>query len=219
MGLLLAGLTVLVIGDSHMTQDYLISTLHDDLMQQGARVYSYGACGSAAGDWMKSVRPPCGSAFRLDTGRIRNRTGEAGATRPLSDMIREYRPDLLVVINGDDMAGYKSPAIPKQWAWREVSSLTQGIRESGVSCMWVGPAWGREGGRFGKTYARVKEMSDYLSGIVAPCVYVSSLEMSRPGEWRSSDGMHFMHQGYQAWGDAIAGKIVSALQTKAKPGL
>jgi hypothetical protein len=29
-----------------MTQNYLISTLHDSLMQQGARVYSYGASGS-----------------------------------------------------------------------------------------------------------------------------------------------------------------------------
>jgi len=35
--LLLAGLTVLVIGDSHLASDgYLISTLHDGLMQQGA---------------------------------------------------------------------------------------------------------------------------------------------------------------------------------------
>lgn len=219
MSLLLAGLTVLVIGDSHMTQDYLIATLHDNLLQQGAHVYSYGACGTVAGDWVKRVVPPCGSAFRLDQGKIRNRTGEAGTTLPLPDMVKAYHPDLLVVINGDDMAAYRSRSLPKQWVWSEVAALTRGIKASGVRCVWVGPAWGQEGGRFDKTYLRVREMSDYLAGIVSPCVDVDSLEMSRPGEWPTSDGVHFKSAGYQAWGDAIAGHVVSALHSgDATPG-
>ena len=41
MNALLAGLTILVIGDSHMvTSGYLITTLHDDLLAQGATVDS-----------------------------------------------------------------------------------------------------------------------------------------------------------------------------------
>jgi hypothetical protein len=210
MSLLLSGLTVLVLGDSHMTQDYLISTLHDDLMAQGARVYTYGACGSPAGDWMKKARPSCGSAFRLDKASIRNRVSEAGSTRPLPEMVKEYHPDLIVVVNGDDMAAYKSAEIPKTWVWKEVSALTQGIKSSGTSCVWVGPAWGSEGGMFGKTFARAKQMSDYLADIVTPCVYISSLDMSKPGEWRTADGVHFMHEGYQAWGDAITKVLVSS---------
>ncbi len=220
VSLLLAGMTVLMIGDSHMTQNYLISTLHDDLMRQGAKVYSYGACGSPSGDWMKSVHPFCGSAFRLDNAHIRNRASEAGSTRPLPDMVNEYHPDLIVVVNGDDMAAYKSHAFPKTWVWDQVSSLTRGIKASGVSCVWVGPAWGSEGGSFGKTYARVKEMSNYLAEIVAPCVYLNSLKMSKPGEWRTEDGVHFMPEGYQAWGDAIASEIVSSdimQKIRAKP--
>ena len=53
MSALLAGLAVLIIGDSHMvTRDYLITTLHDDLVAEGASVDSYGMCGANAGDWV-----------------------------------------------------------------------------------------------------------------------------------------------------------------------
>jgi hypothetical protein len=116
VSLLLAGLTVLVIGDSHLaTNGYLITTLHDDLMQQGAHVYSYGACGSPSGAWMKTTQPPCGSAFRLDTGPVRVRAGEAASIRALPDLVKAHHPDLIVVVNGDTMAGYKSAALPKPW--------------------------------------------------------------------------------------------------------
>lgn len=210
MSLLLAGLTVVVLGDSHMTQDHLIVTLHDSLMQQGAKVYSFGACGSPSADWMAKVQPPCGSAFRLDKGNVRNRVSEAGSTRPLPELVKEYHPDLIVVVNGDDMAGYKSPAIAKTWVWNQVNTLVAGVKSSGVSCVWVGPPWGSEGGSFGKTYSRVKEMSDYMADIVSPCIYLSSLKMSKPGEWKSEDGVHFMSAGYQAWGNAITSEIVSS---------
>lgn len=210
MSMLLAGLTVLIIGDSHMTQDHLIATLHDDLMQQGAKVYSFGACGASVGDWMKAVKPPCGSSFRLDTARTRDRVGEAAVTRPLPDMVKEFHPDLIVVIAGDTMADYKNPVMPKKWIWGEVSSLTRGIKNSGAACVWVGPAWGSEGGVFGKTFVRVKDMSDYLSDIVSPCIYINSLKMSKPGEWAAEDGVHFSAAGYQAWGSAITTQIISS---------
>ncbi len=213
MSLLLAGLTVLVIGDSHLsTPDYLITTLHDGLMQQGAKVYSYGACGTPASAWMKRVQPPCGSAFRLDNGPVRKRDGEAASTKPLSELVNEHHPDLIVVVNGDTMAGYKSTALPKSWIWEQVSVLTKGIKASGASCVWVGPAWGSEGGKYGKNFSRVKETSDYLADIVAPCTYVNSLKMSAPGEWSTipGDGQHFTDEGYRAWGNAITSEIVAS---------
>lgn len=213
MSLLLAGLTVLIIGDSHMaTQGYLITTLHDDLMQQGAKVYSYGACGTPSGAWMQTVQPPCGSAFRLDDGPVRMRASEAGFTKPLPDLVKLYHPDLIVVVNGDTMAAYKNPTMPKSWIWGEVHTLTKGIAASGASCVWVGPAWGSEGGKYGKTFARTREMSDYLAEIVSPCIYINSLNMEKPGEWATipGDGQHYLDSGYQAWGNAITKQIVSS---------
>ena len=53
MSALLAGMAILVIGDSHMvTNGYLITTLHDKLVEQGATVDTYGMCGANAGDWV-----------------------------------------------------------------------------------------------------------------------------------------------------------------------
>lgn len=213
MSLVLAGLTVLMIGDSHMaSKGYLISTLHDELMQQGAKVYSFGACGSPAGDWMKALRPPCGSAFRLNDGPLRIRASEAASTTPLPELVQTYHPDLIVVINGDTMAAYKSASLPRPWIAKEVGSLTSAIKSSGAACVWVGPAWGNEGGKNGKNFPRVKEMSEFLSDNVAPCTYIDSLKMSKPGAWGTlpDDGQHFTAEGYQAWGSAIAQQIVTS---------
>lgn len=222
MSLLLAGLTILVIGDSHLAyKGYLITTLHDELMRQGARVYSYGVCGAKSSELMKGMKNPyCGFAFRLDDGRVRQRPSDAGPTMPLPELVREYQPDLIVVINSDTMAGYQYPALKKTWIWDEVTTLTKGIKASGAGCVWVGPPWGSEGGKYNKTLARVKEMSDYLSDIVAPCIYLSSLNMSKPGEWSTTDGMHFTTAGYRGWGSAIANGIVSSdiLQKIRHPG-
>jgi len=102
--------------------------------------------------------------------------------------------------------------MPRPWIRDEVSSLTRGIKASGAKCVWVGPAWGSEGGKYGKTFARTKEVSDYLADIVSPCVYISSLNMEKPGEWATlpGDGQHYMNAGYQAWGNAITQQIISS---------
>lgn len=220
--MLLAGLTVLVIGDSHMTAtDYLITTLPDGLRDQGAVVYAYGTCGTPAGDWMKIARAKCGSsggtAERGDGGVVRERRAEAAIMKPLPELVAKHHPDLIVVVNGDTMAGYDRPVLPKAWVRDQVKILTDGIKATGLKCIWVGPAWGTEGGDNGKSYPRAKEISDFLADNVAPCIYISSLKMSKPGEWAPIqhgaghfDGQHFMKEGYQAWGRAITNEIVSS---------
>lgn len=207
---LLAGLTILVVGDSHLASSgYLITTLHDDLMDRGAVVYSYGACGLSSAAWVKETRSPCGSAQRLGDGKFIKDKDEAAVTRPLGDLVATHHPDLVVVVNGDTMAAYDNPVLPKTWIWKEVSTLTKDIKKIGVRCVWVGPAWGSENGQYGKTFARVKDMSGYLSGLVAPCTYIDSLTMSKPGEWRTVDGQHLTSSGYFSWGKAI-GDAISA---------
>ncbi|MFC7555002.1 hypothetical protein ACFQU7_26375 [Pseudoroseomonas wenyumeiae] len=43
----LMGLSLLILGDSHFgMQNYLITTLQDELIRRGAKVASYSACGS-----------------------------------------------------------------------------------------------------------------------------------------------------------------------------
>lgn len=50
----LAGLSILMIGDSHLASSaYLITTLHDSRTGQGAAVHSIGGCGVTASHWTK----------------------------------------------------------------------------------------------------------------------------------------------------------------------
>ena len=73
------GLSILVIGDSHLaTPGYLISTLQDDLIQKGAKVQSFGICGIQPADWVNGAAGNCGGAHpagRADGGGDKTRPG------------------------------------------------------------------------------------------------------------------------------------------------
>ncbi len=209
MSMLLIGLTILVLGESHMSlNDQLISTLPDDLVQQGAKVFSYGACGASAGDWLKAKAVPCG-AIRVDVGPVRVRPGDIASTQPVGNLIDKHHPDLIVVVIGDTMASYGTTPMPKSWIWQGVSSLTREIKAHGTRCVWVGPAWGEDGGKYKKTNERAKEFSDYMSTLVAPCTYVDSLNFSKIGDWKTKDGQHFDKAGYEGWAKGITDAITS----------
>jgi lysophospholipase L1-like esterase len=115
------------------------------------------------------------------------------------------QPNLIVVELGENLGKYGvSPDLPRDWINSEVGQLMQPIRASKLPCIWVGPPWGNENGPWKKTFARVKELSDYLSHIVAPCQYVDSLTFSRPGEWPTLDGVHLTPASTRIWdGDII----------------
>jgi len=196
----LVGLTLLVIGESHMTQ--LMEPLNANLVRQGANVHSIGACGANAADWLTTKQVECGAE---QTNNERSRVkGHDATTTPVADLITTYKPDLIVIIIADTMAAYDKPAFPKAWAWQNVTSLTRAIAATGTQCAWVGPAWGKEGGLYNKTDARVQLLSQFLSVNVAPCTYIDSLKFSAPGQWVTTDGQHFTAAGYQAWGNAIS---------------
>lgn len=199
----LAGLTILMIGDSHLTTpNYLIESLHMNLVRAGAQVHTLGVCGTNAADWLKTVPGTCGSAERVGDGQVKL-LGRTAPTTPIAELLAKDKPDLLIVVMGDAMAGYDKAVFPKAWIWQQVTALTKAVSKTQTACAWVGPAWGTEGGKYEKTYARVKQVSSFLKNNVAPCDYIDSLTLSKPGEWATTDGQHFTASGYQAWGDAI----------------
>ena len=65
----IAGLTMLVLGESHMSfPDSLLNPLQDNLTKQGAVVHSIGACGAGAADWVVPKKVECGGE-RTPTGK------------------------------------------------------------------------------------------------------------------------------------------------------
>ncbi len=212
----LAGLSILVVGDSHLRdQNYLLGSLHDQLMSRGAKVHTLGVCGSTPGDWVTSKTRDCGGAERINDKPTVFAEGDT-ATKPVKHLIQAEKPDLVVVIMGDTIGGYKQAAFPRAWAWQQVTSLAKEIGSTGVACTWVGPAWGSEGGKYGKTFERVRTTSDFLASNVAPCTYVDSLKFSKPGQWRTIDGQHFTTSGYKEWGQAIADAVSASAGKKVK---
>ena len=208
MNALLAGLAILVIGDSHMvSRDYLISTLHDDLLAQGATVDSYGMCGANAGDWVFPATVTCGRAERHGKAApIIDRDPKA-PTYQISQLIEKHKPNLILIEMGDTMAGYGQSAFPQGWIYEQVRALTGRIKTANIACAWVGPPWGNEGSSYHKTFARVKEMSQFLATAVAPCRFIDSTAFSQPGQWPTIDGQHLTASGYKEWGKDIADAV------------
>lgn len=202
----LAGLVILVIGDSHnAAKDFLLSSLHEALVNQGAVVDSYGVCGSQPHDWVKETELPCGRAERHNMDEPIIDKGPKVKTWSLESLIRKHHPNLLIVELGDNMGGYGvTPTLAKDWIAFEVQEMLKPIEARKLRCVWVGPPWGTEGGASNKTFARVRELSDYLSQIVYPCRYIDSLRFSQPGQWATFDGEHLTPDSYRIWGADIA---------------
>ncbi|MPS30443.1 MAG: SGNH/GDSL hydrolase family protein [Alcaligenaceae bacterium] len=216
---LIAGLTILIIGDSHLaTPSYLIGSLHDGLLRQGAKsVHTIGVCGSTPAEWLTATPGSCGGAERIGSAKAVVQ-GKAATTVPISTLIAKEKPDLVVLVFGDTMAAYTQPDFPKTWAWQQTTSLVKAISSTNTKCAWVGPAWGSEGGKYGKTYPRVQLMSKFLEANVPPCQYIDSLKFAKPGQWATMDGQHFTQAGYNAWGAAITQALANAPATKGATG-
>jgi hypothetical protein len=221
MNALLAGLTILIIGDSHMvTRDYLITTLHDDLLAQGAQVDTFGMCGANAGDWVYPTTVSCGKAERIGKAAPQINRLPGSPTYQIDAVIDRVHPNLVLVEMGDTMAGYGQKAFPQAWVYQQVHALTSRIAAKDIPCVWVGPPWGSEGTTYHKTFDRVKEMSEFLSTAVAPCKFIDSTQFSKPGEWPTIDGQHLTNSGYKAWGSDIAAaldQMVPQMQLARKP--
>ncbi|MFC4279100.1 SGNH/GDSL hydrolase family protein [Achromobacter aloeverae] len=204
----LAGLTILVVGDSHLGYPgYLIDTLQDNLLANGAKqVHTVGVCGSTPADWLTATPGTCGGAERIGKSPMVRK--ETISTTPISQLLATDKPDLVIVVMGDTMGGYGKDVFPKTWAWQQTTGLTKAIAANKTACVWVGPPWGSPGGKYNKTFGRVQQVSSFLATNVAPCEYIDTTKMSKPGEWGSTDGQHLTTTAYKAWGKDISDALV-----------
>jgi hypothetical protein len=208
MNMALAGLVVLVIGDSHMAgPNYLISSLHDSLLAEGASVHSYGMCGASADAWLQKTTVSCGRAERHDKAGPIADTGKQDYTWTINELIAKHHPNLVIVEAADAMGGYGSPQLPKAWIYEQTHALAGRINASGAGCIWVGPVYGEVNSPYHKANDRVQELSQFLSQSVSPCRYVDSTRFAQPGQWPTTDGQHLTTTGYKSWGQDIANAV------------
>ncbi|HEY0294496.1 MAG TPA: SGNH/GDSL hydrolase family protein [Bordetella sp.] len=197
----LVGLSLLVIGESHITYN-LREPLMQALLAQGAKhVHAVGACGASPDRWLTKNPVDCG-ADQVDNKPAVVLKRDAFTT-PITDLINADKPDLVVVIIGDTMGSYDKPTFAKTWAWQGTTGLTKAIASTNTACVWVGPGWGTESGSFAKNFNRVKELNAFLAANVEPCSYIDSTTFSKPGAWPTVDGEHYTQAGYAAWSKGI----------------
>jgi hypothetical protein len=210
----LAGLAILVLGDSHMAgPSYLISSLHEALEAQGANVDSFGMCGANADAWLEKTTVACGKAERHGNQPTEATNGKQEYTWQINDLLNKYHPNLVIVEAADAMAGYGSPQMPKAWIYDQTHLLATRIKAANAACVWVGPVYGDVNSPYHKADDRVRELSQFLSQSVAPCVYIDSLKfVTNPRQWPTTDGQHLTTDGYRAWGADIANEVVKLKQ-------
>ena len=200
----LAGLVILVIGDSQMMS--MLPNLHNQLEEDGAIVYSYAVCGSTAGDWTAPGVASCGTLERQDKAPpVLDQ--KPHPTWNIGNLVAQHHPNLILVELGDTMAGYGGKMEPG-WIHEQVAGLTAKIAAAQVSCVWVGPTWGKDQGPYRRSDAEVQAMAHLLSTAVSPCRYIDSTAFARPGEWPTKDGTHLLPDGYRKWATDLTNVIV-----------
>jgi hypothetical protein len=209
MNMALAGLTMLVIGDSHIAAiGYFNNQLHNELVAQGAAVHTFGVCDSAPVDWVIPGPIVCGRGERHNLSPATIGYGNSARGWALASLIAKYNPNIVVIELGDNMAGYGvTPNLPRDVIASQVHDLLRPVAARNLPCIWIGPPWGTEGGPYKKTNARVRELSDYLSQIVSPCHYIDSLAFAQPGQWSTQDGVHLTNHSTDAWDNDIVNSL------------
>jgi hypothetical protein len=195
----LAGLVIMVIGDSQMKG--LIYDLHDQLENNGASVHSYMMCGATAQDWLSRSTVSCGRGERHEHGAavINN---QQLPTYSLPELIEKNHPNVIVVELGERLEPDHT------WVKQEVHTLAARIAANHISCVWVGPTWGQNKPPYATTDAGIRDVSQLLAGSVTPCSFLDSTTLARPGELQTVDGTHLLPDGYRRWSKLITDDIV-----------
>jgi len=62
---------------------------------------------------MVKTQSSCGGAERIKDGRVEVKSGQDAMTRPFNELVKTYKPNLVVVVNADTMASYNQPELQK----------------------------------------------------------------------------------------------------------
>ncbi len=210
--LLMAGLSVLILGDSHMAHPHRLSEpLYETMTKEGASVYIEAACGNNASSYIEGGEPTNCSVEATPKQKPTFKLVPNGKpSESIQALLAKYHPNLVVIILGDAMGGYTNDdaTFPRSWIWDQASTIAEQIKSGGASCIWVGPPYGQDKSIFPKTPHKVERLDALLKNVVTPCYYVTSLMMGKPGEFQTEDGAHFTavngrSPGYDHWSKYI----------------
>lgn len=205
----LAGLTFLIVGDSHVSAPgSLATTLHDALAAEGAAVHTAGVCAAAPSHFLRGRSTTCGRVLRGPDGRL---SLKVKAKAPvLDDLLADHTPDHVIFVFGDNMGGYRMKKLPRSFIEAEVTAIVAAL-PAGTGCSWMGPPWGEEGTSYRKTHSRAAELNAVLRDLSAPCHYIDVQAATATDAIDTVDGLHPRADGYRLWAQVAATALVQAL--------
>lgn len=204
--LLKPGTKVLHIGDSHTAGIY--GTEMDKLMRDtGAKVQTYGVSGSSPSWWWNGTTTKSGYFGRDEEGNTDRPANwrTPRQTPNLEKLIREQRPEVLVVSLGANMTGQSAAKIEA-----DARKLLEIAKAAGTKIVWVGPPNGRDS----PTRVRQKETVCNVISRVVQEYGGKFIDSRQHTAYPSSggDGVHFWGSEGKAKAENWANKVMDGIQ-------
>jgi len=174
-----AAANILFIGDSHAVSPFGWKV--DELLRTvpGAKVGTYGSCGSIFRWWETGKVTPCGYYFRDIAGNTAK--GETAPTPIFDDLMRDIKPALVVVELGANYADIPSD----DFIVNDMKKLVKKISDSGASCFWITMPDARSGR---EKIPRVLQLT--YKAVTPFCTYFDSTLVTKYPA-KGGDGVHY----------------------------
>lgn len=203
------GQRVLHIGDSHTVGIYG-STIDAAMRETGAQIRTYGVAGSSPSWWYQGTVTKCGYYGRDEKGKV-DRPADwrtPRATPSLPDLIKEYKPTVLVVSLGANLFGASEATVK-----RETQRIIDTAKQAGCTLVWVGPPRAREDV---KTIAAQDRLCETIKATVGTQgTFVDSRPFTKYPSG-GGDGLHYWGTEGSKTAKAWAGNVLETIQTSGK---
>lgn len=191
--------TILFIGDSHTVGPFG-QHLDEVLRSNGARVATYGSCGSIPKWWSNGQRTTCGYFSKDLNGRVFN--SNTYATPKINELLDKIRPDVVLL----EFGGNYSKISDDQIVIQDIKKIVKTVKDSGARCYWVTAPDSRT-----LREARHRTLKLTIEAIGLDCPIFNSLTVTHYPQ-TGGDGIHYSFPSAipiaKKWADSVASEFI-----------
>jgi len=188
---------IMFAGDSH-SYGKMGATLESELSKISTDRSFMSSCGSSASTWLKksgNEKTVCG--FWKKEGNIEIRQTNFNNPK-LADEITRFKPDVVIVQLGTNMAASKYPANSRT----SIQELLKVVTSHPVTCIWIGPP---DANSLVVTDEKLKVVNDILieETKLAGCHFIDSLKLTA-FPIKNTEGIHYPSSLSIEWGNKLS---------------
>ncbi len=197
---------IMFAGDSH-SYGKMGSTLESELSKISTDRSFMSSCGSSAATWLKksgNEKTVCG--FWKKEGSVELRQTQFNNPR-LEDEIDRFKPDVLIVQLGTNMAASKNPSNSRE----SIVELLNVMTKNNLVCIWIGPP---DANSAIVTDKKLEIVNQILieETLKKGCHYIDSLKLTS-FPIKNTEGIHYPNSLSTEWGLNLNSKILEILKS------